>query len=107
ASETASGGLRNSAIFKLGQSAMNYFRDAREASRFVLMSRHLLYRNEDHFLESYLGNADEAGYLRAPLQPSWEKRLAMFEAALSAIHDKAAAAGVPLAFVYSPSDALT
>lgn len=104
AAPASSGGLRDSAIFQLGQSLMAYLREQREASRFVLMVRGLLYRNEDYFLNGYLANSEESGYMRAPLAPSWEQRLAMFETTMMAIQEKASAAGVPIAIAYSPAD---
>lgn len=107
ASLTRFSGLRDTSIFKFGKSVMGFLREQRESSRFVLMARHMLYRNEDYFLTGHLSNVEEDGYLQPTYTPSWERRVAMFETAMLAVDAKAKAAGVPVAIIYQPGDALT
>lgn len=54
------------------------------------------------FLGAYLHNRDNSGYLRAPLPPAWQDRIARLDALLDRMADTAKHAGVPFVLIYVP-----
>jgi hypothetical protein len=99
------GGWKSKAPFKYIVSMVHKFRDMREQSTFVLLTRHVLYRNDAYFLQSYLSNQDESDYIRTPLSPAWDARMSMLERVLAPVGEAAANANRPLALVYAPMEA--
>jgi GDSL-like Lipase/Acylhydrolase family len=93
---------KSSFLFRALSSVARYLRDELEHSRAVLIVRHILYLDAQLFVESYLKNGDEAGYLRTPFSSEWTARLSMLDRIIEAVSRSATAAGVRVAVVFVP-----
>lgn len=74
-------------------------------SRLFLLMQYELYRDPGFQVRSFLLNGDVAGYVRTPLSPAWQARVAGVNALLGRISAQTGAAGVPVMLVYVPERA--
>jgi hypothetical protein len=75
------------------------------SSRVMLMGQHFLYMNEDEYLPLYLQHGEEADFLRPPLSPVWQAKLALFDQEVATIAQRANAKGASFMIVYVPQRA--
>lgn len=78
------------------------------ASRAADVVLHFAYEDLDSYLPLYLRHGDEADFLRPPLSPAWQQRLATFGREIAGIQGRAQQAGVAFVLVFVPprADAL-
>lgn len=78
-----------------------------EQTRTSVALKHLLLGQEskEEYVQSYLKNEDESGFLQASPGPVWQTRIRNFDADIAEFTSRAKAAGVPLAAVYVPNRA--
>ena len=78
-----------------------------EQTRTSIVLKHLLLANEskEEYIQSYLKNEDEAGFLKYNLDARWRSRIENFDAEIAEIARLAKSARVPLAAVYVPNRA--
>ena len=78
-----------------------------EQTRTSMVLKHLLLANEskEEYVQSYLKNEDEAGFLQSNPGAKWQDRIENFDAEIAEIAGLAKSAGVPLAAVYVPNRA--
>jgi hypothetical protein len=72
-------------------------------SRLFLLMQSYLYRDPDFQIRSFLLNGDPADYIRTPLSPAWQKRVADLGDLLARITVQTKPAGVPVLLLYAPS----
>src|SRR6185436_28765 len=68
-------------------------------SRAIVMVQHFLYSDRDTYTKLFMLYGDKADYVRLPLSPLWEKRLAVADMLLSDMARKVHDAGRPLLLV--------
>jgi hypothetical protein len=68
-------------------------------------SAHFLFQDSATYARLYLHYGDHADYLRQPLSPAWEKRLAGFEVLIAEMASETNAQHVPFVLVQVPSEA--
>ncbi len=90
-------GIQRSPILALAKMA--------KASRALTMARHFIFSDRDLYVRSYLLSGENTDFLRDPLSPSWERRLADFDLLLGEMAAKSHAAGVPMALLMAPQRA--
>ncbi len=74
-------------------------------SRLFLLMQYYLYRDPAFQVRAFLLNHDPADYVRTPLSPAWQQRVAMFGEILQRISAQAAEAEVPVLLLYTPERA--
>ncbi len=79
-----------------------YVGDLVSNSRAIVAAQHFLYQDPATYTRLYLALGDKAGFLRVPLSPAWERRLADLDLLLGEMADKIHAAGVPFFLVLGP-----
>ena len=83
------------------------FKNRWEQTRTSAALKHILLAQEskEEYVQSYLKNEDESGFLQASPGPAWQSRIQNFDADIAELTSRAKAAGVPLAAVYVPNRA--
>ena len=78
-----------------------------EQTRTSVALKHLLLKNDsqEEYVNSYIGNEGNGGFMRAELGPDWKRQLQYFDADVTEIQAKAKAAGVPFVAVLIPNRA--
>lgn len=78
-----------------------------EQTRMSIALKHLLFGHEskEEYVQSYLKNENESGFLLATPSPVWQSRIRNFDADIAEFTSRAKAAGVPMAAVYVPNRA--
>jgi len=74
-------------------------------SRLLYMERYFILRNDDVYVPLYLNSSDKAGFMKAPLSPTWRARADAFETRFAAAAEMAKAQGVPMVLVFAPQRA--
>jgi hypothetical protein len=82
---------------------MRWFVNRLRDSRLFLLMQYELYRDPAFQIRAFLLNRDPADYVRTPLTPAWQKRVADFGDLLGRI--EAGAGHVPVVLVYIPERA--
>jgi len=72
-------------------------------SRAVTVVEHFLFQDPSTYAHLYLAYRDKADFLRSPLSPAWEQRLAGFELLLGEMAERFHAAHVPFVLIEMPS----
>lgn len=78
---------------------------ALKSSRAVFLMQHFLFKNRAFYIKAYLLYGDKADFLRSPLTPAWDARLAEFERLAGDMADQAHKAGVPFVLLLGPQQA--
>ncbi len=81
------------------------FKRLKADSRAALVAEHFLFNSGRTYLDLYLRNGDKADFLRPPLTPAWQGRLAVLDKDLGYTVDQLHAQNVPLLVVYVPQEA--
>jgi len=78
-----------------------------DQSRTALALKHIFYGTESQqqYVESYLKNEDDSGFLRTKLGPKWQSSLATFETYAAAFESEAKQARIPFVVVLVPNRA--
>ena len=71
-------------------------------SRAVYMLQDVVYQDPRTYLGLYLLHGDDAGFMKYPFSPSWQKRIANTDMLMQGMVSKARAASVPMALVVVP-----
>jgi hypothetical protein len=79
--------------------------DAFSGSRTMFAAKHFLYQDEQAYVRLYLLQGDNAGFLRQPFTPAWEKRFSDLDLILGKMADEIHAAGVPFVLTAIPEHA--
>jgi len=74
-------------------------------SRAVLAAQHFLFQDRPRYVDMYMLHGDSADYLRNPLTPAWEGRLADLELLLGEMNQRFRAQGIPMVFALAPTRA--
>ncbi len=74
-------------------------------SRLFLVMQYYLYRDPAFQIRAFLVNGDPADYIRSPLSPAWQQRIAEFGDLLGRITAATKPAGVPVLLFYIPERA--
>jgi len=78
---------------------------ALKSSRAVFLMQHFLFKNRAFYIKAYLLYGDKADFLRSPLTPAWDERLARFERLAADMAGQAHKAGVPFVLLLGPQQA--
>jgi hypothetical protein len=78
-----------------------------DQSRTALALKHIFYGTESQqeYVESYLKNEDDAGFLRTKLSPKWQSSMATFESYAAVFESDAKQAHIPFVVVLVPNRA--
>lgn len=78
-----------------------------DQSRTALVLKHVLYGTEsqEQYVDSYLKNEDDVGFLKAEPNAKWLKSMSTFEGEMAEFQQRASAAGVPFVVVLLPNRA--
>ena len=71
-------------------------------SRALVVAQHFLFADRGTFVRLWLLHGEDADFLREPLRPGWEARLADVDALLGSMADRARAQGVPMMLALAP-----
>lgn len=89
---------------KQNHSLLRRLRISVNTSFTAIAAEHFLFQDSDNYLSLYMNYGDQADYLRKPLSPAWNERLANAELLLGEMADKAHAAGVPVVLEEMPDE---
>jgi uncharacterized membrane protein len=86
---------------------MSKLQDHWDKTTASLMLKHLLYGSEsqDEYVQSYLKNEDDAGFLKTEPGGKWRESLSIFNICAAKMEQQATAAGVPFVAVLAPNRA--
>lgn len=91
----------------VGRSRLGRMADLAKESATATAAAHFLFQNSATLIRIYMNYGDHADYLRKPLTPAWEARLAAFEVLIAEMATKSKAQQVPFVLVEVPSLAQT
>ncbi|MBV9302375.1 MAG: SGNH/GDSL hydrolase family protein [Acidobacteriaceae bacterium] len=77
-------------------------KDALSQSRTVFVAQHFLYEDEQTYAKLFLLDREHAAFLRSPLTPAWEKRLADLDLLLGEMAERLHALHIPFVVVGIP-----
>ena len=74
-------------------------------SRAVVVAQHFMFQDASFYVPLFMAYGDKAAFLRPPFTAAWRERLHRFDLLITALTDRAHAAGVPFALVFVPHQA--